>query len=369
MNTEDWSQIAGGVIIGGFDGIALPAVVRDQLAQGRLAGVTLFKRNVSDIEQTAALCSDIVDATQGAPPLISIDQEGGRVARLGPPVTQLPPMRVLGQIDDPALTRSVGQLLAEALTAIGINLDFAPVADVDSNPDNPVIGDRAFGADPDLASRHVVALIEGMQQHGLLACAKHFPGHGDTVQDSHLELPHVTANRTRLEVVELVPFRAAVRANVASFMTAHVVYRELDPGAPATLSRYIVTQLLRNELHFGGVCFSDDLQMKAISARQTIESAGLGAIEAGCDALLICADPQVQERTRSALEDRARRDPQFAARLREAYGRVTAMRHRAPPHPARDPGRLHAVLRSTAHQSVAQTLASRAASFKHGSGS
>ncbi|MEI8257628.1 MAG: glycoside hydrolase family 3 N-terminal domain-containing protein, partial [Deltaproteobacteria bacterium] len=204
---------AGGVIVGGFDGTALPAIVGERLGRGLLGGVTLFKRNIVDVTQTAALCAQIADAGPGdLSPIVSIDQEGGRVARLGAPVMKLPPMRVLGRIDDAGLTRRVALALGSQLAAIGINLDFAPVADVDSNPANPIIGDRAFGSDPALVSAHVVAFVEGLRDAGVLGCAKHFPGHGDTAQDSHHELPSLRHDRARADRVELPPFRAAARA-------------------------------------------------------------------------------------------------------------------------------------------------------------
>jgi beta-N-acetylhexosaminidase len=358
---DHFARLAGGVIVGGFDGTTLPEPIRERLARGHLAGVTLFKRNIASAEQTAALCAAIADAAPtDAPAIISIDQEGGRVARLGPPVTPLPPMRVLGAIDDVALTKRAGRMLGEALGALGINLDFAPVADVDSNPANPIIGDRAFGREPARVARHVAALIEGLQGAGVLGCAKHFPGHGDTEQDSHLELPRVRHDRARLEAIELPPFRAAVGAGVASFMTAHVVYEGLVPGVPATLARAIVTDLLRGELGFRGVCFSDDLHMNAVSARHGVEESSVLAITAGCDALLICTDPDSQERARVALEERARRDEGFAARLREANERVLAMRRRGQPRPVRDPAALRAALENPEHARLREEIAERA---------
>ncbi len=356
------AQWAGGVIVGGFDGTTLPAIVGERLGRGLLGGVTLFKRNIVDVTQTAALCAQIADAgPAGLSPIVSIDQEGGRVARLGAPVMKLPPMRVLGRIDDAGLTRRVARALGTQLAAIGINLDFAPVADVDSNPANPIIGDRAFGSDPDVVSRHVVAFVEGLRDAGVLGCAKHFPGHGDTAHDSHLELPSLRHDRARVGRVELPPFRAAGRAHVASVMTAHVVFEGIAPGVPATLARSVVTELLRGELGFDGVCFSDDLQMKAISAQHTVEQSAVLAIEAGCDGLLICTDPDAQERARIALERRATADADFAARLREAHARMATMRGLAPLRPMRDPEALRALLEGGEGAAVCEEIAKRAA--------
>lgn len=358
---SELAQWAGGVIVGGFDGTALPAMVRDRIARGRLGGVTLFKRNIVDTWQTAALCAQLADAAPGdLSPIVSIDQEGGRVARLGAPVITLPPMRVLGGIDDVKLTRRVARALGAQLAAIGINLDFAPVADVDSNPANPVIGDRAFGSDPDRVSAQVVAFIEGLREAGVLACAKHFPGHGDTAQDSHRELPILRHDRARVDRIELPPFRHAARAGVASVMTAHVVFDGIAPGTPATLSRGVVTDLLRGELGFRGVCFSDDLQMKAISARFPVEQAAVLAIQAGCDGLLVCTDVDAQERVREALVRRAQGNADFAARLGEAHERMVAMRRLAPLRPVRDPGVLRELLDRAEFAALRDELARRA---------
>ncbi len=351
IHSDDLQVLSGGVLVGGFDGTSLPAVVRARLADGRLGGVTLFKRNVESTAQVMALCAALADAGPAdRPTLISIDQEGGRVARLGPPVTALPPMRDLGRGDPEATRRRAARLGAE-LAALGINLDFAPVCDVDSNPLNPVIGDRAFGSDPDTVARHAVAFVRGLQDDaGVLACAKHFPGHGDTETDSHLELPRVRHDRARLDAVELPPFAAAVRAGVATVMSAHVVYDGLAagaPGVPATLSRAVMVDLLRGVLGFTGVAFSDDLHMKALSARMSVEDAAVAAIEAGCDGLLVCTDTDSQERAREALAARADRDGVFARRLREAHGRMLALRRRAPPRPLRDPAALEDFFRGS----------------------
>jgi beta-N-acetylhexosaminidase len=277
--------------MGGFDGLELTASYSDALARGERCGAILFKRNVHELQQVARLNQAIVaacGAAGGAPPLIAVDQEGGRVARLGPPFLRLPPMRRLAQRDDLDLTRRVAVELARQLAVLGFNLDFTPVMDVDSNPDNPIIGDRAFGSDPRSVMQHGVAFIRGLQENGVLACAKHYPGHGDTALDSHLELPYVDHDAERLHQVEIPPFRAASGAGVASMMSAHVVYRALEAEVPATFSRAICTALLRKEIGFEGVLFSDDLEMGAIAKHHSIEHAAVEAVWAGCDVLLIC---------------------------------------------------------------------------------
>lgn len=359
----DPEQLAGGVIVGGFDGTSLPDVIRDRLARGHLAGVTLFKRNIVDVFQVRTLCADLTSAAHdGIGPVISIDQEGGRVARLRESVTVLPAMRLFGKIDDPDLTRRAALAVGAELSALGINLNFAPVCDVDSNPANPVIGDRAFGRDPATVIRHATAFIEGLREAGVMGCAKHFPGHGDTETDSHFELPRIRHDRARLDSIELPPFRAAVRAGVASVMSAHVLFDALDAAVPATLSRAAMTELLREDVcagHDGVVIVSDDLHMKAVSARWGVESAAVEAIRAGCDALLICVDPDSQERVRLALARAACEDEGFAKRLAEAQDRVTRMRQSCPPRPVADESALREVLSRASHRALLEEITRR----------
>jgi beta-N-acetylhexosaminidase len=326
------SQVCGQLLVGGFAGPELPASLARALRAGRRGGAILFRRNCASLEQTAELCAAIAHAAPpDLPPLIGVDQEGGRVQRLPAPVLTLPPMRRLGEIDDPALTERAGACVGAELRALGFNMNFAPVLDVDSNPANPVIGDRSFSREPAMVSRHGLAFARGLQREGVLACGKHFPGHGDTDLDSHVALPVVDASCERLEQVELPPFEAACRAGVASLMSAHVVYRCFEPERPATLCSEICTSLLREQLGFEGVLLSDDLEMGAIADRYGIDQAAVLAVEAGCDALLICSDEAQQEQAHGALVRQAERDAEFRARCCQAAERVLAMRRRCPP--------------------------------------
>jgi beta-N-acetylhexosaminidase len=363
MALDDYDRLAGAVIVGGFDGLVAPSELLSRIADGRLAGVTIFKRNIESPLQLARLVDGLVSAARTgsqAPPLVSIDQEGGRVARLRAPLVELPPMRRFGEYDDGSLTRRALALLGAQLAALGCTTDFAPVADVDSNPANPVIGDRSFSRDPHKCATHVVAAIEGLRSSGVLACAKHFPGHGDTELDSHLALPVLRHDRARIDAIELPPFRAAIAAGVASVMTAHVVFEGVEKDLPATLSKKIVTDLLRRELGFAGVCFSDDLHMKAVADRYGIADSAVRSIEAGCDALLVCTDIDSHELARLALAARARTDAAFADRLSEAGGRLRAMRKSAPPAPITDAATLDAVWRSADAVALSAELRARA---------
>jgi beta-N-acetylhexosaminidase len=223
-------------------------------------------------------------------------------------------------------------VLGAQLAALGINVDFAPVLDVDTNPDNPVIGDRSFGRDAETVITHALAFARGLAARGVASCGKHFPGHGDTDLDSHLALPRIAHDRARLDAVELAPFRAA-RGLVPSIMTAHVVFDALDPGVPATLSRRVITGLLREELGYDGVIVSDDLEMKAVFDRWGVAESAVRAIEAGCDLLLVCSRLELVEEAAEALVARASTDPSFAHRLTEAAARVDRLRAQVPSRP------------------------------------
>jgi beta-N-acetylhexosaminidase len=299
---------------------------------GQLGGFVLFRRNLRSLSEVTEQNALLRSLAPDEPPLfIAVDQEGGRVARLQAPFLSLPPARVLGTIDDLALTQDAARALGEELALLGFNLDFAPVLDVDTNPANPVIGDRSFAADPEKVSRHAAAFAAGLAQAEVASCGKHFPGHGDTLLDSHLALPVLSHARERLERVELAPF-AALSGKLPAIMTAHVVFQAIDPARPGTLSPDVL-QLLRRQLRFNGVIFSDDLEMKAVSETYGVAQAACLAIEAGCDQVLICEHETHTLQAHAALVERAERDPVFARRLAEAAERGRRMRMHFRPRP------------------------------------
>jgi beta-N-acetylhexosaminidase len=283
----------------GFDGKHVTPSLEKLLDRG-IGAVVLFSRNVESPQQVARLCFDIQNRAK-RPVLIAVDQEGGRVMRLRSGFTSIPSMRALGSTDDENLARQVGQVLARELQAVNIHMDLAPVMDVDSNPANPVIGDRSFSADPDLVSRMGCALLKGLQSSGVAACAKHFPGHGDTSKDSHFDLPRLPHPLSRLEKVELPPFQSAISAGVSAIMTAHVIFEALDPAHPATISHAVLTRLLRQKMGFDGVIISDALEMKAISAHFPIDEVAVKGANAGLDLLAICENPDLQNQAIDAL--------------------------------------------------------------------
>jgi beta-N-acetylhexosaminidase len=290
-----------------------------------LGGVILFGRNIEAPEQVAELSAECEALGRTMPAWVSVDQEGGRVARLKEPFTRWPPMATLGRAgkESEALAVRFATALAEELKAVGITLDYAPVLDIHTNPKNPVIGDRALAEKAEDVARLGRVIIRTLQGAGLAACGKHFPGHGDTSTDSHFELPLVDHPPDRLRAIEFEPFRAAVAEQVAFIMTAHVLVPSLDEEKPATLSSKVVQKLLREELKYDGVILSDDLEMKAVSAQYAVPDSAVEAIRAGCDAVLVCqGDVDLQARTLESLVRAVESGTIPAKRFDEAFMRL-----------------------------------------------
>lgn len=360
MSLRDIRREIGQLVIVGFNGYSLPPEVRSLARDFDLGGVILFARNVEAPEQVAELGLEARSLTRNVPLWVSVDQEGGRVARLKRPFTEWPPMITLGRSGDEQLARRFARALAAELKAVGVSLDYTPVLDVFTNPKNTVIGDRAFGDRPEVVARVGRTIIETLQGEGIAACGKHFPGHGDTLADSHDDLPVVDQPPDRLRAVEFVPFRAAIEAGVAMIMTAHVLVPAFDEERPASLSAALITDVLRDELRCDGVIVSDDLDMRAVADRYTIEQSAVGAIGAGCDAALICGPNQ--ERQAAALEAliyAAEQDAGFARRVEDALERNRRVKERflAAAAPSPRPDRLRATLGRDEHQAIAREMA------------
>jgi beta-N-acetylhexosaminidase len=318
----------------GYEGLAVPDWLRRWLAEG-LGGVVLFARNVRDSEQVAALCAELRAEQPNL--LVATDEEGGDVTRLEAATgSSFPGNLALGAVDDVPLTRRVAAAIGGELAAAGIDLDLAPVADVVVDPRNPIVGVRSFGSDPLRVARHVAAFVEGVQSRGVAACAKHFPGHGETSADSHLELPVADAARVTLLARALPPFHAAVEAGVRAVMTAHIRFPALGAD-PATLSPEVIG-LLRDELGFGGLVVTDALEMRAISGTVGLEEGAVRALAAGADALCLGADraPDEVERVHRAIVEAARSGRLPEDRLHEAAARVAGTAAWTNPRPHRD---------------------------------
>jgi len=274
----------------GFDGTGVSPEWAELQARHKPGGMILFARNLEHPAQIIELTNGLQTRSPHFPLLIAIDQEGGRVSRLPEGFTIFPPCGVIGACRSEELAYAAASVTAAELRAVGVNMNMAPVLDVHSNPENPVIGDRAYGTDPEIVAELGLAAVRGLQGKGVVACGKHFPGHGDTSTDSHKELPVVTAPVETLLERELPPFHYAILNGLASLMTAHVLYPALDAERPATLSRTILTNLLREHWGFDGVVVTDDLEMHAISDHHGIGEAAVQAFLAGADILLICKD-------------------------------------------------------------------------------
>ncbi|WP_405916157.1 glycoside hydrolase family 3 protein [Streptomyces sp. NBC_00728] len=310
----------------GFTGTTAPDWLLRRLGEG-LASVGLFGRNIASPDQLASLTAQLRAERDDV--LVAIDEEGGDVTRLEVRTgSSFPGNHALGAVDDVELTEAVAHELGRRLAACGVNLNWAPSADVNSNPSNPVIGVRSFGADTGLVARHTAAYVTGLQAAGVAACTKHFPGHGDTAVDSHHALPRIDADLSVLQSRELVPFRAAIAAGSRAVMSAHILVPALDPDRPATLSRRILTGLLREELGYDGLIVTDGMEMQAIAATYGIERGSVLAIAAGADAICVgggLADDDTVRRLRDALVSAVRAGELPEERLADAADRVRAL--------------------------------------------
>ena len=284
--------MTGQMLMSGFEGTTLNAETEDLIRNHHVGGLILFSRNYENPGQLHALVRDLqgvaASTSTGLPLFISVDQEGGRVARLTKPFTKYPPLCCLGHAQSESLAYRFGQSLASELADVGINMDYAPVLDVHTNPDNPIIGDRAIATDPETVAKLANSFIKGFRDKGMIPVGKHFPGHGDTHVDSHLDLPTVKRDAATLESVELVPFRETIAQGLEVIMTAHVIYTAWDAKNTATFSKTILQDILRQKLGFQGIIMSDDLEMKAVEKYFPLDAFPRMGVEAGVDIFLIC---------------------------------------------------------------------------------
>jgi beta-N-acetylhexosaminidase len=314
----------------GLEGKALSAKEADFIVKNNIGGVILFDRNCGTPQEIHKLCSDIQalrHKTKDKLPLfIAIDMEGGRVARLKAPFTQWPPAAKLGALDSTSVAFRFAMSMGAELRACGINLDFAPCVDVLTNPKNTVIGDRALSTDPEQVAKMASAIVRGYIKAGIIPCAKHFPGHGHTLIDSHHDLPVEEADLARLREVEMHPFKKVFRARIDMVMTAHIKFPKVDPEWPVTLSSIFIQQILRQELRYRGIVISDDLDMKALAAHYDRDMLPVRALQAGCDIALYCNEPDrppmALEAVRKAVADGAIK----TAQIDESYKRVVDLK-------------------------------------------
>ncbi len=328
-------QRVGQMFIATLHGSVLTEVGRDFLQRWQPGGLVLFSSNVTTPEGITALTNNYQQTMQNlgaAPLLIAIDQEGGLVQRLTEGFTQLPGPLILTAASTTDATYNVGAMVAEELRAVGINMNLAPVADLETNLDNPIIFRRSFGNDAQVAGQAIASYVHGLQDNGILATLKHFPGHGDTREDSHGELPTVRLDRERLETVEIAAFQPGIQAQAAAVLVAHIWYSALEPlpGVPASLSQPIVSGILRDTLGHEGIAMTDAIDMSAVDLNFSYEQAALMAVNAGLD--IITAGPsinlQVQERMMQAVLDAARNGDISEDRINESVYRILSVKER-----------------------------------------
>ena len=295
---ETLKRKIGQRLVVGFEGEVVPQELKRLDEEWGLGGFILFKRNLKEPEQIFDLTDTLMKMGKDVPPLIGVDQEGGCVSRLPEPYTRFPDMACVGQNGTVSMAYEVGAILGRELSVSGINLNFAPVLDVNSNPNNPIIGTRAISSDPTVVGTLGNSMIKGIFDNSVIACGKHFPGHGDTSEDSHLTLPICDRSVEELLAVEMAPYQHLIEAEspLDMVMLSHVLYPAIDPNHPASLSGRVIREFLRAEIGFRGVTISDDLEMKAITERYSMEEATRLGFDAGLDLFLVChsLDRQVE---------------------------------------------------------------------------
>lgn len=325
MATKNVKHMVGQLFLVGFDGLSVPAEFKKLIQDYNLGGTIYFKRNIDGPAQMAELSNEIQFSCRGkeAPPLfISIDHEGGTVVRVSKPFTKFPDNSYLGEMGSPKVGFAFGAVLGKELKAVGININYAPVVDVNTNDDSPIIKNRAFSSDAEICARLGSAVSRGIQKSGVISVAKHFPGHGDTAEDSHLSLPRVKKTLEELEAIEFIPFRRSIRSRVEGIMTAHILNESLDPDYPATMSHKTITGILREKLRFSRLVFTDDMEMKAIADNYGSDEAAILSVLAGCDVLIYRGDMAIHVSAMEAVIKAVESKRIPMKTLEDAYNRV-----------------------------------------------
>lgn len=320
----------GQLLIIGIRGKTLTQDEAEFIITNNIGGVVLFARNIESPEQVHALCTQI-QATRHKtrdklPLFIGIDQEGGRVARLKNGFTKWPPMATVGKLDSTSVAFKLAMCMGAEMRAVGINLDFAPCVDVFTNPKNEVIGDRALSTDPEQVAKIASALVRGLIKSGVIPCAKHFPGHGNTLTDSHEALPIEDTDIERLRSVELVPFKKVFRARLDMVMTAHIQFSKIDPKYPVTLSEIFIKKMLREEMRYKQLVVTDDLDMGALASNFSVEEIPVRALEAGNDILLYCNKFDHPQIALDAIAKAVKDHRLSAKQIDESYNRVVTLK-------------------------------------------
>ena len=320
----------GQMIISGFDGTNYSEEISNLINQNKVGGLILFGRNINSTEETAALIEEINNQNNSIPLFISIDEEGGSVTRLPGDGDIFPSAMSIGEQNDTQIAYDNGNRIGSKLKSIGINMNHAPVLDIFSNPNNTVIGDRSFGSNPEIVSSMGLSTMRGMEDAGVIPTVKHFPGHGDTEVDSHYGLPIVYKDYEELDSFEFIPFKEAIQNNCEVIMVSHIILNEIDDISPASLSKDVVTGILRGKMGYNQVIMTDDMAMGAITNYLSVEEASVKSIEAGCDIILLgnaeeCVDKVIDDVKEKIInneisEERINESVYRILKLKEKYG-------------------------------------------------
>lgn len=318
----------GQMLILGFEGYMVDKEVLSLIDDYNVGGFILFKRNIENNSQLLGLLNDLKEANSqhSIPLFLSLDEEGGRVSRLTVELEALPSNEIIGEKNDSDFSFEIGNIIGEKLRGFGFNMDFAPVFDINSNPNNPVIGDRSFGSNPEVVRRLGIATMKGIQNKDVISVIKHFPGHGDTSVDSHLGLPKVDKGLEGLENFELKPFKGAIEDGADAIMISHILFPQIDDENPASLSHSIITNILRDKMNFEGIVITDDLTMGAIIDNYSIEEAVIKAVIAGSDIVLVCHDYDKEFAAIKALKDAVKDGVISEARIDESVYRILKLK-------------------------------------------
>ncbi|MEW9677230.1 beta-N-acetylhexosaminidase [Lentibacillus sp. L22] len=320
----------GQMIIAGVDGTQADQQAKALISNDKVGGIILYANNMESPEQTLQLVNDLKAQNKGnrMPLFLGVDQEGGDVSRLPGELTPIPNNGQIGKRNDKEYARSIGVTLGKQVQAFGFNMDFAPVMDVNSNPDNPVIGDRSFGDNPEIVSSLGIQTMQGIQSEGIIPVIKHFPGHGDTSEDSHVQLPKVDKNIHQLQQTELPPFENAMEQGADAVMVAHILLPKLDADYPASMSKKVIQGVLRDQLHGDGVVMTDDMTMGAIMDNFAIGEAAVKAVQAGSDIVMVAHDEENVMQAVKALKDAVDNGDLSEKRINESVERIIKLKRK-----------------------------------------
>ena len=318
----------GQMLLVGIEGTRLDESAKRMISEDKVGGIILYANNISDLQGMVKLNNHLKETNvhNPAPLFISVDQEGGKVSRMPKEFVSIPSNRTVGNTNKANLAQTMGELLGRELTTTGFNVDFAPVMDINSNPQNPVIGDRSFGSSADRVTKMGLAEIKGLRNSGVIPVVKHFPGHGDTSVDSHMELPVVNKTSQQLAKLEWIPFKAAIKDEVEAVMVAHILFPKIDPKRPASLSKVIIGDQLRGEMGYTGVVITDDLTMGAIVKHYSLETAAIDTIKAGSDVLLIAHGYDNEKKVFNKIKQSVKNGTISEERIDESVRRILTLK-------------------------------------------